>query len=460
MVRGALCPFELPKQAFKQRLLAITIITEQGPGPVKYMRESFSRLLRLQLPIWLVLPMLALTLVVGLGGGYLGSLWIGKAPSACPEAADICTSFENFWKAWDLARDEYVEPSAVVPNKMIDGAIEGMLDSLGDNGHTRYMSAEDARAEREELSGRFEGIGAYIDVKDGQPLIVQPIEGSPAEQAGLKPNDTILKINGEDVHGVTIAQLRSKVRGPAGTTVTLTVQHTGETQPVDITITRAEIKSPSVTWRLLSNQVALVHLSQFAERSSDEIKQALTDARAQGAKAIVLDLRNNPGGYVNELVGVASQFLPADTTVLIEQNRAGERTPYKTSAGGVAIDLPLVVLVNNNSASSAEILAGALQDSRRARLIGEPTFGTATVLRTFNLNGGAQLRIGTTQWLTPNGQVVRGKGIQPDELVALAPEAVPLTPTNAAKLDIQSLFANDDVQLVRALEVLQAVAGK
>ena len=421
------------------------------------MREFVSRLLRIQLPIWLVVPLSALMLMIGLGGGYVGSTWF-RAPTSCPEAADVCASFENFWKTWDLARDEYVDPSAVQPSKMIDGAIEGMLDSLGDNGHTRYLPAEVAREEREELSGRFEGIGAYIDVKDGQPLIVQPMEGSPAEKAGLRPNDLILKIDGSDAHGITIAELRNKVRGPKGTTVALTIQHAGDTQPVDVTITRDEITTPSVTWRLLPDQVALVHLNQFAERSSDEIKQALTEARAQGAKSIVLDLRNNPGGYVNELVGVASQFLPVDTTVLLEQDRSGEQKPYKTSDGGVATDLPLVVLVNNNSASSAEILAGALQDAGRARLIGQPTFGTATVLRTFNLDGGAQVRIGTTQWLTPKGQVVRGKGIQPDEVVALAPDAIPLTPSNAAKLDVQALLQSNDVQLVRALEVLQAVA--
>jgi carboxyl-terminal processing protease len=240
--------------------------------------------------------------------------------------------------------------------------------------------------------------------------------------------------------------------------VTLTVQHVGEVAPVDITITRAEIETPSVTWRMLPNHIAMIHLNQFAERAGDEIKQALTDARAQGATALVLDLRNNPGGYVNELVSVASQFLPADTAVLLEQDRSGKQVPYKTSAGGVATDLPLVVLVNTNSASSAEILAGALKDAGRARLVGEPTFGTATVLRTFNLNDGAQVRIGTTQWLTPKGQVVRGQGIQPDELVSLAPNAAPLTPANAARLDAQALLASDDVQLVRALEVLKALA--
>ncbi|MBK9943746.1 MAG: S41 family peptidase [Kouleothrix sp.] len=421
------------------------------------MRDSLSSMLRIQLPIWLVAPMLALMLVIGLGAGYVGGTWLNRSTS-CPEAPEICTSFENFWKSWNLARDEYVDPQAAVPQKMIDGAIEGMLDSLGDNGHTRYLPPEQARAEREELSGKFEGIGAYIDVKDGQALIVQPMEGSPAEQAGLRANDIILKVDGQEMRGVDVAELRSKVRGPKGTTVTLTVQHVGEVAPVDITITRAEIETPSVTWRMLPNHIAMIHLNQFAERAGDEIKQALTDARAQGATALVLDLRNNPGGYVNELVSVASQFLPADTAVLLEQDRSGKQVPYKTSAGGVATDLPLVVLVNTNSASSAEILAGALKDAGRARLVGEPTFGTATVLRTFNLNDGAQVRIGTTQWLTPKGQVVRGQGIQPDELVSLAPNAAPLTPANAARLDAQALLASDDVQLVRALEVLKALA--
>lgn len=421
------------------------------------MRDSLSSMLRIQLPIWLVAPMLALMLMIGLGAGYVGGTWLNRSTS-CPEAPEICTSFENFWKSWNLARDEYVDPQAAVPQKMIDGAIEGMLDSLGDNGHTRYLPPEQARAEREELSGKFEGIGAYIDVKDGQALIVQPMEGSPAEQAGLRANDIILKVDGQEMRGVDVAELRSKVRGPKGTTVTLTVQHVGEVAPVDITITRAEIETPSVTWRMLPNHIAMIHLNQFAERAGDEIKQALTDARAQGATALVLDLRNNPGGYVNELVSVASQFLPADTAVLLEQDRSGKQVPYKTSAGGVATDLPLVVLVNTNSASSAEILAGALKDAGRARLVGEPTFGTATVLRTFNLNDGAQVRIGTTQWLTPKGQVVRGQGIQPDELVSLAPNAAPLTPANAARLDAQALLASDDVQLVRALEVLKALA--
>jgi len=440
------------------------------------MRSSLSKVLSLQLPIWLVMPMLGLVFVLGAGAGIFGAplltaggrgsvavkdnqggtildrLW---SSSSCPEAPDVCARFENFWKTWDLVNEHFVDPKAIDPQQMTDGAIEGMLDSLGDQGHTRYLPPEAAQAERESLDGKFEGIGAYIDVRNDQPLIVQPIEGSPAERAGLRPGDLILKVNGEDVHGVTIEQLRAKVRGPKGTSVTLTIEHEGEDQPIDVNVMREEINVPSVSWRLLADKTALVHLNQFAARSSDEMKKAITDAQAQGATAMVLDLRNNPGGLVNELVGVASQFLPEGTTVLLEQDRAGDRKPYKTSAGGATTTISLVVLVNNNTASSAEILAGALKDAGRARVIGVPTFGTATVLRTYDLDGGAQVRIGTTQWLTPKGEVVRGKGIQPTELLALPPGVAPLSPAEAARLDAQALLQSKDVQLVRALAALK-----
>jgi carboxyl-terminal processing protease len=405
------------------------------------------------------MPLLGFMLVVGLGAGYVGSQWL-QNPYPCPQSEQVCSDFQNFWKTWNLVNQHFVDPAAIKPDKMIDGAIEGMLDSLGDRGHTRYLSPESARAEQEALDGRFEGIGAYIDVRDDQPLIIQPIEGSPAERAGLRSGDLILRVNGETVFGITVEELRAKVRGPKGTSVTLTVQHENETSPVDINVTREEINIPSVTWRMLPDQIALMHLSQFASRSSDEIKQALTDAQAQGATAVVLDLRNNPGGLVQELVGVASQFLPEGTTVLIEQDREGGRDPYKTKSGGVATQIPLIVLVNGNSASSAEILAGALKEAGRARVIGEPTFGTATVLRSYDLDDGAQVRIGTTQWLTPKGEVVRGKGIQPDEVVTLPAGAAPLSPAEAAQLDIQALRQSTDVQLVRALEDLKAVAKR
>ncbi|HWQ12686.1 MAG TPA: S41 family peptidase [Roseiflexaceae bacterium] len=420
------------------------------------MDERMARILRIQVPIWLVTPLVALALVAGFGGGYLSAL---QLTTPCPLDKQSCATFANFWRAWDIAADNYVDPEAIDPAKMTDGAIAGMLDSLGDHGHTRYLSAEDAQFERESLSGRFEGIGAYIDVRDDQPVIVQPIEGSPAERAGLRPDDKILKVNGEDVRGVTVEELRSKVRGPKGTAVTLTILHEGEAVPVDITVVRDEIQLRSVSWRMLPEQVALVQVNRFAERTTAEFRQALDELEAQGARAIVLDLRNNPGGLVHELVGVAGELLPADSTVLLEKGRTGEPRPYKTGRESTPTSLPLVVLVNENSASAAEILAGAIKDHGRGRVIGVPTYGTATVLRPFDLPGGAQVRIGTSEWLTPKGTEVRGRGIEPDELISLPVGADPLTPREAAALSAQALRDSEDTQLARALQVVDELGG-
>jgi carboxyl-terminal processing protease len=410
----------------------------------------------LRLPVWLVAPLLVIALVVGAFGGR----WYTRSyEGICPETRTVCQSFAKFWTAWNIAEDNFVDPAAVDSKKMIDGAITGMLDSLGDTGHTRYLSAEAAKAERESLSGKFEGIGAYLQQRDGQ-IVLQPIDGSPAAKAGLHTGDTLLKVDGAAVEGLSTSEVAAKVRGPKGTKVTLTVRHEGAELPSDITVTRDEIKTPSTLWQMLPNQVALVRLTQFSQPSAEEMKEALTQAKQQGAKALILDLRDNPGGLVDELVQIAGYFMPKGTTVLLEQERDGQRSPYKTSADPILPDLPLAVLVNNYSASSAEILAGSLQENGRARVIGTPTYGTATVLRSFSLGGGAEMRLGTTQWLTPKGEVVRGKGIAPDEVVPLPPQTLPLSPAEAAKLTEQALLESQDVQLSRAFKEVTSLAAR
>jgi carboxyl-terminal processing protease len=419
------------------------------------MVQAISRVLRAQLPIWLVTPLVALAIAGGFGGGYLGAL---QLTTPCPLERETCAEFANFWRAWQLAEDHFVDPSAIKPEEMTDGAIAGMLDSLGDEGHTRYLSAEEAQSERESLSGRFEGIGAYIDIRDEQPVIVQPMEGSPAERAGLRAGAQILRVDGVDVRGVTIDELRNKVRGPKGSSVTLTVLYEGETQPVDVTVVREEISLRSVSWRMLPDDVAMIHVNRFSQSTSEEFAAALAEAQTGGARGILLDLRDNPGGLVLELVDVAGQLLPPESTVLLEQERDGSRQALKTASDATPTDLPLVVLVNNNSASAAEILAGSLRDNGRARVIGTPTFGTATVLRPFDLDGGAQVRLGTSEWLTPKGEAVRGVGIEPDELVTLPAGSVPLTPREAAELDDAGLSGTEDAQLRRGLEVLGELA--
>ncbi|NTU82681.1 MAG: S41 family peptidase [Chloroflexales bacterium] len=426
------------------------------------MSDSASPLdiLRARIPLWAAAALLGLTLMVGVGGGLLGGLLINRPVAACPESEEVCKEFAIFWEAWDLARDSYVEPEATNPDEMTAGAINGMLDTLGDNGHTRFMTAEESRAWDEQLRGSFEGIGAYIDVRDGQTMIVAPIEGSPAEQAGLRAGDVIQAVDGQPTHGWTVSDLQAKVKGPGGTTVTLTVLHPDAEEPVDITITRAEVVVPSVSWRMLPDNVAMVRLSSFDDDAGRELREALGDAKAQGAQAVILDMRNNPGGLLDQAVDVASQFLPQGTTVLLEEDRTGQREAKVTGGGGIALDLPLVVLINEGSASSAEIVSGALQAAGRAPLVGETTFGTGTVLTPYRLSDGSRLLLGTQQWLTPDGRQIRGQGIAPDERVSLPSDVAPLSPAEAAALGAAELRAGPDAQLARAIEMASLAASR
>jgi carboxyl-terminal processing protease len=418
-----------------------------------------SHIFRAQVPVWVVVPVLALALVFGVGGGFVGASQLIPA-TECPESPEVCEEFAVFWQAWDLARSNFVEPEAAAPQQMIEGAVQGMLDSLGDQGHTRYLSAEDAERWQESISGEFEGIGAYIDVREGQTVIVAPIEGSPAEAAGIQAGDIILRVDGVDTTGWTIEELVTNVRGPGGTTVVLTVIHPGETAPVDIEVERDTIEIPSVSWAMLPNNVAFVRLNSFADRSAAELEEALTEAQEEGATTLVFDMRDNPGGLVKEALGVASQFLPSGTTVLVEENRDDERNATRTDFAGAAQDMPMVVLVNFNTASSAEIVSGALQDAGRARVVGVPTVGTGTVLSTYRLDDGAQLLLGTAQWLTPDGRVIRNQGITPDVEVMLPLDAQQLTPSTVREMSEAELMESGDVQLLEALDVLQTAAQR
>ncbi|HMQ31233.1 MAG TPA: S41 family peptidase [Chloroflexaceae bacterium] len=424
------------------------------------MNESPGEILRARLPLWAVATLLGITLALGAGAGLLGGLMINRPAPACPESEDVCAEFAVFWEAWELARERYVEPEAAAPDSMTAGAVNGMLDTLGDSGHTRFLTAEEAREWDEQLRGSFEGIGAYIDVRDGQTMIVAPIEGSPAEAAGLRAGDQILAVDGESTSGWTVGDLQRAVKGPGGTQVTLTVLHPDAEQPVEITITRAQVVVPSVSWRLLDSGIALIRLASFDDDAGRELRAALGEAQDQGARAVILDMRNNPGGLLDQAVEVASQFLPEGTTVLLEEDREGRQEVTGARRGGVALDVPLVVLVNEGSASSAEIVSGALQVAGRATLVGETTFGTGTVLTPYRLSDGSRLLLGTQEWLTPDGRQIRGQGIVPDERVALPIDVAPMSPAEAAELDAAALRESEDVQLARALELASAAASR
>jgi carboxyl-terminal processing protease len=370
------------------------------------------------------------------------------------QAQDARPELTAFWKAWDLAQEHFVYRDALVTEKMIQGAIGGMIDALGDDGHTRYLSPQDVQRERAAQRNRYDGIGAEVNMRGGRPFVVAPIEGSPAARAGLRAGDTIVAVDGEDVTALSLSELVDKVRGPRGSTVRLTVVRLNDSANVEIAIERDEIRISPVTWTMVPGAaVGHIRINRFVGGTTDELKDAIRGARGQGAEALVIDLRNNPGGQLGQVVASASQFL-TEGDVLLEENAKGERKSYPVQPGGLATDLPVAVLINRGSASASEIFAGALQDHARGQIVGERSFGTGTVLLPYDLPDGSQLLLGVAQWLTPNGRAIRKIGIKPDVPVALTGDAQPLSPREERGLSARELLAQQDAQLLKGLEVL------
>ena len=301
------------------------------------------------------------------------------------------------------------------------------------------------------MQGAFEGIGAQVQSKDGRVVIVAPFDGSPAQKAGLRAGDAILKVNGNDMTGLSLEQVVGQILGPAGSQVTVTILKATTGQTVELTLTRARITVNNVTWQKLpGTTIAHLRIAGFSDAVSRNLRQALSEMQQQGVTGIILDLRNNPGGLLSEAVGTTSQFLSSGD-VLLEKDAQGTVTHVNVHSGGAATAIPLVVLVNNGSASASEIVAGALQDAKRATLIGDTTFGTGTVLQEFSLSDGSALMLAIQEWLTPNGRVIWHKGITPDQTVTVPATANTLTPESERDLTAAQLQASDDQQLLRAL---------
>ncbi len=357
-------------------------------------------------------------------------------------------------EAWDTIDRVYVDRSALKPRQMTYGAIRGMVDALGDTGHSQFLTPEMVKEERILTKGELEGIGAELRMKNNQVVIVAPIDGSPAQKAGLKPGDIILKVNGEDVSGLPLDQVVTRILGPKGTSAKLTVLRAATGQTEDIDIVRARIIIHSVTWHLLpGTTVAHLRIATFSKGVATDLRRALTDVERNGATELILDLRNNPGGLLDEAVFTTSQFLSGGNVVL-EKNAAGKITAVPVESGGLALTQPMVALINGGTASGAEIVAGALQDAHRATLLGEKTFGTGTVLKQYPLSDGSALLLAVDEWLTPTGHVIWHHGIIPDVVVPLPSNATPLTPEREKGMAATDLRASGDEQLLRALQLL------
>jgi len=357
-------------------------------------------------------------------------------------------------QAWNTIQNHYVDPTGIQPTELTYGAISGMVDSLGDTGHSTFLTPDMVKELRTTERGEFKGVGIEIQMKNGRAVVVAPLDDSPAQKAGLQPGDLILKVSGEDITDWPISRVVDHISGRAGTKVRLTVQDARSSRTREVTLVRASIKLHEVTWqRLPGTANAHLRLASFDAGVTRDLQKALTEIQRDKLNGIILDLRNNPGGLLDEAVGVASQFLNGGN-VLLAKDAKGNVEPIPTDKGGVATNLPLVVLVNEGSASAAEIVAGAFQDTHRAKLVGGTTFGTGTVLQRFRLSDGSALLLAVEEWLTPNGRSFWHKGITPEVTVTLPSEVNPLLPSAERGMSAEQLQRSEDGQLLAALRLL------
>lgn len=356
-----------------------------------------------------------------------------------PPAALSAVDFSLFWNVWQRLENSYYDKTILDPQKLLNGAISGMVQSLGDP-YTVFLPPVQNSNFKEGLAGQFEGIGAELGMKEKQIIVVAPLDGTPAQKAGIKPQDIILKVDDQSVEGWTLSQAVGKIRGPKGSQVKLTILHKDKNAPQDIKITREtitvksvslwvkkvkdieNIKNTDITKPHLDEEIAYIRLSQFGDNTNQEwlslVNKLSLQIKSESIKGLILDLRNNPGGYLTDATFIASEFVKSGT-VVIQEKGSGDKTTFSVSRKGILQDVPLVVLINKGSASASEIVAGALSDWKRAKLVGETSFGKGTIQEATDLGNGAGLHVTVAKWLTPSGTWVDKKGLTPDVSVSL-----------------------------------------
>ncbi|QQG41455.1 MAG: S41 family peptidase [Candidatus Woesebacteria bacterium] len=348
---------------------------------------------------------------------------------------DKNVDFSLFWQVWDTLSAKYYDKSKLVPSEMVNGAIAGMVAAVGDP-YTMFLPPKENKVVNEDLSGSFEGVGIEIGYKENKLAVISPLPDSPAERAGVKAGDFIVRITDTtkkiDVatNAITLPEAVQNIRGPAGTKVSLTLIREGNQNPIVIELTRAKLDVPSVTLNLVgqNKDIAHVKLSKFDSRTTSEwdkvVGQILQNSKIKG---IIVDLRNDPGGYLQSAVDIAGEFVPTGTTIVIEERGEGTKIEYKSDKLGRLQNYKVVVLINGGSASASEIFSGALRDIRHFKLVGEKSFGKGTVQEPIDTANGSGLHVTTAKWLTPNGTWVHGVGLTPD---------VVITPKDSDKEDV------------------------
>ncbi|HJS29456.1 MAG TPA: S41 family peptidase [Anaerolineales bacterium] len=369
----------------------------------------------------------------------------GETSSSSQEAGtpqELDASFEPFWKAWSVVHEQFVS-QPVDDSALVQGAIQGMLESL-DDPYTAYMDPVAYDHFNNQFEGEYSGIGVLVDVTADYLTVISSFPGSPAEAAGLRPGDQIVGVDGEDMTGLDGNLVISRILGPTGTAVSLLILREGGETPFEVELTRQNIEVPSVTSRMLEDGIGYIHLIKFGRDTTDELRNAIQTLLDDGARGLVLDVRDNGGGLLVTSVEVSSEFI-SDGVILYQEFADGTLEVHEAIKGGMATTIPMVMLVNGGSASASEILAGAIQDSGRATLVGTTTFGKGSVQNTIPLSEeGDAVRLTTARWLTPQKRQISEVGIQPDVVVELTEE------------DIE---AGHDVQLEKALEILKSEMG-
>ena len=357
-------------------------------------------------------------------------------PDPVPE--DLATA----WEVWNLISQQHVDRDGFESEEFDEGAIRGLLAALGD-AHTNYVPPEAFQIDNEDLYGSFEGIGANVQMNaDGKLFIVAPLDGSPAEAAGLRSGDLILAVNGESIEGLSLLEAVNLIRGPRGSEVTLLVRHLGQLEEVDLVVRRDRIELDSVLVRNRpEDRFAHIRLTTFYSDTPEDLAKAIEEQQANGAEGLILDVRDNPGGLLSSVVEVVSMFID-EGLILYELDGAGRRTDHRSRNPGQFSDIPLVILANRGSASASEIVVGALQDHERAQIVGDKTFGKGSVNRLYRLGNGGGLYLTFAKWYTPEGRLIEGNGIEPDHEVT--------------SRDRQRA---ETIQLEKAVEVMEEIVG-
>ena len=357
-------------------------------------------------------------------------------------------------QTWDLIQNDYVALDDVEQADLFYGAASGMVDALGDTGHSTFLDPQEANSFNQSSEGEFVGIGIQLDYQTGRPVIAFAIDGSPAMEAGLKSKDVIVAVDGVETEGLSPDSVQGLLLGEEGEPVNLTILRPSTGETLEFNLIRRRIEVTAVSWAMLPDNVALIRVSQFSTGVTKELKTAIRAAKRAGVESIILDLRDNPGGLVFEAIGVASQFIPEGKTIYLYEEKDQDPRPVKTVPGGLATDIPMVALINRGSASAAEITAGALSDNDRAELIGQTTFGTGTVLTPFSLDDGSIVLLGTALWLEPDGDQIWKHGVDPDEEVILPDTGEQIRPSQSNTISSSTLQESSDSQLQAAFEAI------